>query len=114
MELLTMAFLPALLCTLFLCCFAQAAPSPQLVQPVEINDAREMDLDGLPGLGPKMTRIILQVRAKQPFEDWQDLMRRVPGIKNKTAQKLSNAGLRVRGQHFGDFKASGVHTDVRP
>jgi competence protein ComEA len=114
LELMTMAILRALLCTLFMHSLAQAAPAPPLVQPIEINDAREMDLDGLPGLGPKTTRIILQARASQSFDDWQDLMARVPGIKSKTAQKLSNAGLRVRGQPFGDFKASAAHTKVRP
>lgn len=108
------ALLRAILCSLFLHSLAQAVPATPLVQPIEINDAREMDLDGLPGLGPKMTRIILQARASQSFDDWQDLMRRVPGIKSKTAQKLSNAGLRVRGQPFGDFRASGAPTNVRP
>lgn len=112
-ELFTMIAFRALLLACLLQNPAQANPSPQWVQTVDVNDAREMDLDGLPGLGPKMTRSILQARDKRPFDDWQDLMQRVPGIKSKTAQKLSAAGLRVRGQYFGDFKATGAPSDAR-
>lgn len=117
-ELFTMTVFRTLVlaCSLVcgLCSVTQAGPSPRSVETVDINDAREMDLDGLPGLGPKMTRSILQARHQQAFDDWQDLMRRVPGIKSKTAQKLSAAGLRVRGQSFGDFKASIKPAEEKP
>jgi competence protein ComEA len=69
-------------------------------QTVDIAQAREIDLDGLRGLGPATTRIILQERARQPFQDWQDLMRRVPGIAPKKAAQLSEQGLRVQGQPY--------------
>ena len=59
-----------------------------------------LDLDGLRGLGPATTRIILQEREREPFRDWQDLMKRTPGIGPKKAVQLSEQGLRVQGLAF--------------
>lgn len=79
-----------------LCCgLAQAQ-----AQTLDIAQAREIDLDGLRGLGPASTRQILEEREKRPFSDWQDLMRRSPGIGPKKAAQLSEQGLRVQGQPF--------------
>lgn len=64
---------------------------------VEANTASRAALESLPGLGPALAQRLLDAR---PFEDWGDLMRRVPGIKAATARKLSAAGLRVRGAAF--------------
>ena len=69
-------------------------------QTVDIAHAREMDLDGLRGLGPATTRRILQERERQPFKDWKDLMRRTPGIGPQKAAQLSEQGLRVQGQPY--------------
>lgn len=69
-------------------------------QTLDIAQAREIDLDGLRGLGPATTQIILQERERQPFRDWQDLMRRVPGLGPKKAAQLSEQGLRVQGQPY--------------
>ena len=71
-------------------------------QTLDIAQARELDLDGLRGLGPATTRIILQERERQPFRDWQDLMKRSPGIGPKKAAQLSGQGLRVQGQPYLD------------
>ena len=71
-------------------------------QTVDIAQAREIDLDGLRGIGPATTRIILQERERQPFKDWQDLMQRTPGIGPKKAAQLSTQGLRVQGQSYPD------------
>ena len=49
-------------------------------QSLDVAHAREIDLDGLRGLGPATTRTLLQERERQPFRDWRDLMQRVPGI----------------------------------
>ena len=68
--------------------------------PLDIERAREMDLDGLQGLGPATTRLILQERDRQPFANWQDLMRRVSGIGRKKAAQLSVQGLRVQGHPY--------------
>ena len=69
-------------------------------QTVDIAQAREIDLDGLRGLGPATTRLILQERERQPFKDWQDLMKRTSGIGPKKAAQLSEQGLRVQGQSY--------------
>lgn len=83
------------LCGLLGCALVQAQ-----TQTLDIAQAREMDLDGLRGLGPSSTRQILEERDKRPFSDWQDLMRRSPGIGPKKAAQLSEQGLRVQGQPY--------------
>jgi len=64
---------------------------------VEINQASEADLDGIRGIGPALSGKILAERQKAPFRDWQDLMRRVKGIRSNSAARLSEAGLSVNG-----------------
>jgi competence protein ComEA len=83
----------ALLCGLL-------AASSAFGQTLDIAQAREIDLDGLRGLGPATTRLILQERERQPFRDWKDLMQRTPGIGPKKAAQLSGQGLRVQGQPY--------------
>jgi competence protein ComEA len=56
---------------------------------VDLNHAKEMDLDGLNGVGPTMTREIMRERQKTPFRDWADVMQRVKGIGPKKAASLS-------------------------
>jgi len=65
---------------------------------LEVNTAKEAELDSMRGLGPDSTARILKAREAGPFTDWPDLMRRVKGIKQATAQKLSSQGLTVSGQ----------------
>ncbi len=67
---------------------------------IELADAREVDLDGLRGLGPASTRQILEERDRHPFRDWKDLMQRSTGIGPKKAAQLSAQGLRVQGQPY--------------
>lgn len=69
-------------------------------QTIDLERAREMDLDGLRGLGPATTRQILQERDRLHFRDWKDLMKRIPGIGPKKAAQLSEQGLRVGGETF--------------
>jgi competence protein ComEA len=64
---------------------------------LELNTARESDLDGLKGLGPSITRRILDARTQAPFTDWTDLMQRVSGIRHPSALRLSAQGLTVNG-----------------
>lgn len=66
----------------------------------EINQANEAELDSVRGFGPPTTARILQERAKAPFADWADLMRRIKGIKQARARRLSNEGLTVNGQAY--------------
>ncbi len=67
---------------------------------IDLEHAREADLDGLRGLGPASTRQILEERDKRPFRDWKDLMQRSSGIGPRKAAALSEQGLRVQGQPY--------------
>lgn len=67
---------------------------------LDINRATEADLDGLSGLGPATTRLILGERDKAPFKNWQDLLTRVKGIGPTSAARLSAQGLTVNGQPY--------------
>ena len=75
---------------------------------VDLNKAREMDLDGLNGVGPTMTRHIMNERQIAPFRDWADVMQRVKGIGPKKAASLSDQGVRVQGQSYGQAPASSM------
>lgn len=67
---------------------------------VDVNSASAADLDGIKGIGPPLTRKILEERGKSPFKDWQDLMARVGGIKKAKAAALSREGLTVSGATY--------------
>lgn len=67
---------------------------------LDINQASEADLDGLAGLGPATTRLILAERHKAPFRNWTDLLSRVKGIGPAKAAQLSAQGLSVAGQPY--------------
>lgn len=69
---------------------------------VDINQADMAALDGIRGIGPSMSRKILHERDQGKFKSWTDLMARVPGIKNKIADKYSTQGLTVNGQGFAE------------
>jgi len=66
---------------------------------VEVNKADQAALDGIRGIGPAMSRNILEERKKNgDFRDWADLENRVSGIGQKNALKLSGGGLIVNGK----------------
>lgn len=67
---------------------------------VEVNKGSAADLDGLKGVGPALSKRILDARQAGPFKDWPDFMSRVKGVKDKTAEKLSADGLTVNGESF--------------
>ena len=69
---------------------------------VDANKGSAADLDGLKGVGPAMSKRILDARKEGEFKDWPDLMQRVKGVKEKKAAKLSAEGLTVNGKSFGD------------
>jgi competence protein ComEA len=64
---------------------------------LDIQSATEAELDSLRGMGPSLTAKVLAARAEKPFESWADLMQRVNGIREATAQRLSDQGLTVQG-----------------
>lgn len=66
---------------------------------VEVNKADVSALDSVKGIGPAKSKAIIDERAKGgDFKDWADLEKRVKGIREKTAAKLSEAGLQVNGK----------------
>jgi competence protein ComEA len=69
---------------------------------VDVNKADVAALDGVKGVGPKMSKTILDERTKNgDFKDWADFQKRVKGVGDKSAAKLSAAGLQVNGKGMG-------------
>jgi len=65
---------------------------------VEVNKADAAALDSVKGVGPSMSKAILEERSKGEFKDWADFQKRVKGVGDKKAAKLSEAGLQVNGK----------------
>ena len=80
--------------------FLACLPLSLALAGVEINQASEADLDGIKGLGPATTRLILAERQKAEFKSWADLISRVKGLGQNSAVKLSEAGLSVNGVSY--------------
>jgi competence protein ComEA len=76
-----------------------AATSGIAFAQVDVNKADQAALDGVKGIGPKMSKTILDERKKGgEFKDWADFQGRVKGVGEKNAVRLSDAGLNVNGQ----------------
>jgi competence protein ComEA len=67
---------------------------------VDVNTAKASDLDGVKGIGPALSKRILDERKKGKFKDWPDLVSRVKGLGESSAAKLSAEGLTVNGDTF--------------
>ena len=65
---------------------------------VDVNKADAAALDAVKGVGPTLSKAILEERAKGQFKDWADFQKRVKGVGEKRAAKLSSAGLLVAGK----------------
>jgi competence protein ComEA len=66
---------------------------------VDVNQADQGTLGGIKGVGPAMSRHILDARKQGgAFKSWDDLQERVTGIGPKSAARLSAAGLTVGGK----------------
>jgi competence protein ComEA len=66
---------------------------------VDANKADASALDAVKGIGPSMSKTILDARTKGgDFKDWADFQKRVKGVGDKRAAQLSKAGLQVNGQ----------------
>jgi competence protein ComEA len=66
---------------------------------VDVNKADAAALDSVKGVGPKMSKTILDERSKGgEFKDWADFQKRVKGVGDKSAMKLSQNGLQVNGK----------------
>lgn len=65
---------------------------------VEVNRADQAELDGIRGVGPRLSRAILAERKRGgEFASWSDLEKRVKGVKGRSARRLSENGLTVHG-----------------
>lgn len=72
---------------------------------VELNSATVAELDSIKGIGPALSRRMLEERQKAPFADWADFIARVRGVGRQAAARWSAAGLTVNGQPFADHPA---------
>jgi competence protein ComEA len=73
---------------------------------VDVNKATAADLDGIKGIGPAMSKRIIDERKKGEFKSWEDLISRVKGIGDGNAAKYSAEGLTVKGEEFKKAAAS--------
>jgi len=83
---------------LFLAIVALAASMNLAFAQVDVNKADAAALDSVKGVGPAMSKTIIDERAKGEFKDWADFQKRVKGVGDKRAAKLSEAGLQVNGK----------------
>ena len=67
---------------------------------VDVNKGTAAELDGVKGIGPAISKRIIDERKKGNFKDWNDFIARVNGIGEKTAASLSSAGLTVGGASY--------------
>ena len=78
-------------------CFAASAAHAA----IDVNTADQAALDSIAGVGPTTSRAIIDERDKHGnYKDWNDLERRVKGIGERNAIKLSAAGLTVNGKSY--------------
>lgn len=81
---------------------------------VDVNKADQAALDGVKGIGPKISKTILDERKKGgEFKDWADFEKRVKGIGDKSAENLSKAGLTVNGQPRSKAAAKETKADAK-
>jgi competence protein ComEA len=83
---------------LFLAIAALSASMSMAFAQVDVNKADAAALDSVKGVGPSMSKTIIDERAKGEFKDWADFQKRVKGVGDKRAAKLSEAGLQVNGK----------------
>ena len=62
---------------------------------LDVNKATDAELDGVKGIGPVTTKLIMSERKKGDFKDWDDFINRVKGVGPKSAAKFSAQGLTV-------------------
>ena len=67
---------------------------------VDVNKASDAELDGIKGIGPATSKLIMTERKKGEFKSWEDFIQRVKGVGEARAAKLSADGLTVNGAAF--------------
>ena len=76
---------------------------------LDLNQASEIQLDSLHGVGPALTRDLMRERQKTAFHNWADVMRRVKGLGPAKAAHLSAQGVRVQGLAFEPSEGPASH-----
>lgn len=71
---------------------------PAAALALEINTATRAQLERLEGLGVATVERILKARDERAFADWDDLGRRVGGLRGERARQLDRQGLTVNGR----------------
>ena len=82
---------------------------------VDVNKADAAALDSVKGVGPKMSKAILDERGEGgAFKDWADFQKRVQGVGEKNALKLSGAGLTVGGKALEGAPVAAAKPAIKP
>jgi competence protein ComEA len=82
---------------------------------VDVNKADAAALDSVKGVGPAMSKKILDERTKNgDFKDWADFQKRVKGVGDKNAAKLSHAGLQVNGKSKEGAEMTAKTAEAKP
>jgi competence protein ComEA len=80
---------------------------------VDVNKATEAELDGIKGIGPVTTKLIISERKKGEFKNWDDFVTRVKGVGDKSAAKFSAEGLTVAGASYQGPSAAQAKAGAR-
>lgn len=67
---------------------------------VDVNKATPAELDAIKGIGPSISKAIVDERKKGDFKSWDDLITRVKGVGEGNAAKFSAEGLTVKGETY--------------
>lgn len=80
---------------------------------VNVNTATTAELDGIKGIGPVKSALIMAERKKAPFKDWNDFVTRVKGVGTDSAIKFSAEGLTVNGTSYRAGGKAEVKSDAK-
>ena len=80
--------------------FAAALASLRCLSAQEINTLTRAELEQLNGIGVTMADRILVERERATFKSWDDLERRVKGMRGARAQRLHEQGATVNGERL--------------
>ncbi len=82
---------------------------------VDVNKADAAALDSVKGIGPSMSKKIIDERTKGgDFKDWADFEKRVKGVGEKNAKKLSQNGLQVNGKSMEGAEMATKPAEAKP
>ncbi|MBA3056960.1 MAG: helix-hairpin-helix domain-containing protein [Gammaproteobacteria bacterium] len=81
---------------------------------VDVNKATEAELDGVKGIGPVTSKLIMSERKKGEFKNWDDFVARVKGVGDKSAAQFSAEGLTVSGAKYQGPSAAATKKADKP